>query len=425
MGWQLATVGLVVLLVAAVSHRLSATPVTPAMVTVAIGVIVGPLVLDDITVGPTSATVRTLAEATLAVVLFSDSSRIDLRALGHDLSMPVRLLGVGLPLTIVAGALAASALFSSFSLSEALILAVILAPTDAGLGAAVVSDTRLPQRVRQSLNVESGLNDGICVPLLLIVLASASGTGTPAHPLGVLGEEIGYGLIGGICAGLLAGYIVVLAGRRGLIDENWRQLIPVAGATLAFGLADALGGSGFIAAFVAGVLYGLIVRSDTAKTMGYTEQTGALLDAVTFLVFGAVLLGPALEHVTWQVVLYGLLSLTVVRMLPVAIALWGTHARAPTVAFIGWFGPRGLASIVFAVFIEDTHQAHSATILTVTYLTVGLSVLLHGLSAAPLVRRYVRWYGAAERHPMIEDRPAHEHRARMGATLLLPKRRVG
>jgi NhaP-type Na+/H+ or K+/H+ antiporter len=421
MNWQLATVGLVLLLVAGVSRRLSGTPVTPAMVTVALGVLAGPLALDDLNAGPTSATVRTLAEATLAVVLFSDSSRIDLRALRRESSIPVRLLGVGLPLTIAAGALVASALFSSFSLSEALILAVILAPTDAGLGAAVVTDTRLPQRVRQSLNVESGLNDGICVPLLLIVLASASGTGTPAHPLGVLGEEIGYGLIGGATAGVLAGYIVVLAGRRDLIDDNWRQLIPVAAATLAFGVADALGGSGFIASFVAGVLYGLLVRSDTATTMGYTEQTGAVLDAVTFLVFGAVLLGPALEALSWQIVIYALLSLTVVRMLPVAIAMWGTHAKVPTVAFIGWFGPRGLASIVFAVFIEDTHQAHSSTILTATYLTVGLSVLLHGLSAAPLVRRYVDWYGAAERHPMMEDEPAHEHRARKVTARLLPK----
>ena len=159
MGWQLATAGLALLLLAAVSRRLSSTPVTPAMVMVAIGVIVGPLVLDDVNVGPTSATVRTLAEATLVVVLFSDASRIDLRALGRELSMPVRLLGVGLPLTIAAGALVAAALFGSFSLSEALLLAVILAPTDAGLGAAVVTDTRLPQRVRQSLNVESGLKD--------------------------------------------------------------------------------------------------------------------------------------------------------------------------------------------------------------------------------------------------------------------------
>ena len=178
----LVIVGLTLLLVAAVSRPLSSTPVTPAMVVVAVGVLVGPLVLDDLTVRPTSSTVRTLAEATLAVVLFSDSSRVNLRALRREASVPVRLLGVGLPLTIVLGGLVAVALFGSFSLSEAFILGVILAPTDAGLGSAVVTDTRLPQVVRQSLNVESGLNDGICVPLLLILVAAVSGAGGGSHP---------------------------------------------------------------------------------------------------------------------------------------------------------------------------------------------------------------------------------------------------
>ena len=202
--WGLATVGLALLLVAAVSRRLSGTPITPAMVVVAIGVLAGPLVFDGLTVGPTSSTVRRLAEATLAVVLLSDSSRIDLRAVRREASMPTRLLGVGLPLTIVLGSLAALALFGSFSLSEALILGVILAPTDAGLGSAVVTDPSLPQRVRQSLNVESGLNDGICVPILLIVLATSSGAAGATHPAQVIGEEIGYGLIGGIVAGVIA-----------------------------------------------------------------------------------------------------------------------------------------------------------------------------------------------------------------------------
>jgi NhaP-type Na+/H+ or K+/H+ antiporter len=148
--------------------------------------------------------------------------------------------------------------------------------------------------------------------------------------------------------------------------------------------------------------------------MGFIEETGALLDGVTFLVFGAVLLGPTLEHVSWQIALYAVLSLTIVRMLPVALALWGTRARAPTVAFTGWFGPRGLASIVFAVIVEDTHHAHSPTILTATYLTVGLSVLLHGLTAAPLVGRYARWYAAMRQQgePTMESSPAHEHRLR-------------
>jgi len=324
------------------------------------------------------------------------------------------LLGVGLPLTIVLGSLAALALFGSFSVSEALILGVILAPTDAGLGSAVVTDPSLPQRVRQSLNVESGLNDGICVPILLIVLATSSGAGGATHPAQVIGEEIGYGLAGGIVAGTIAAAIVNTAGARGLIADEWRQIVPVAAAALAYGIAEALGGSGFIAAFTAGALFGLIARKSSAGTMRFTEETGALLDAVTFLVFGAILLGPALEHVSWQIALYAVLSLTIVRMLPVALCLLGTKARGPTVAFIGWFGPRGLASIVFAVIVEDTHQAHGGTILTACYLTVGLSVLVHGLSAAPLVSRYAAWYRAAGgvRPPAMESEPAHEHRAR-------------
>ena len=414
MEWGLATLGLTLLLVAGVSKRLSTTPLTPAMVVVAVGVLVGPLLLDDLALGPTSLTVRRLAEATLAVVLFSDASRIDLQALRREASLPGRLLVVGLPLTIGLGALVALGLFSSFSVSDALILAVILAPTDAGLGSAVVTDARLPQRVRQSLNVESGLNDGICVPLLLIVLATASGVGGPAHPAQVIGEEIGYGLIGGAVAGALAAWIVVAAGARGLIENAWRQIMPVAAAVLAYGIADALGGSGFIAAFTAGALFGLLTRHAANGMMRFTEEIGSLLDTTTFLVFGAVLLGPALEHVSWQIALYAALSLTIVRMLPVAISLWGTHARGPTVTFIGWFGPRGLASIVFAVIVEDTSQAHSDVLLTATYLTVGLSVLLHGLSAAPLVSRYATWYrgAAGERVQAMESEPVHEHRAR-------------
>jgi sodium/hydrogen antiporter len=412
--WGLATVGLALLLVAAVSRRLSSTPITPAMVVVAIGVLAGPLVLDDLTLGPTSSTVRRLAEATLAVVLFSDSSRINLSVLRREASLPVRLLGIGLPLTIALGALVALALFGSFSVSEALILGVILAPTDAGLGSAVVIDPRLPQRVRQSLNVESGLNDGICVPILLIVLATAAGAGGAPHAITVIGEEIGFGVIGGIAAGVLAAEIVIVAGARRLIDDAWRQIIPVAAAVLAYGIALALGGSGFIAAFTAGAMFGLMAHENSTTAMRFTEETGALFSGITFLVFGAVLLGPALEHVSWQVALYAVLSLTIVRMLPVAISLWGTKARGPTVAFIGWFGPRGLASIVFAVIVEDTHQIHAGAILTACYLTVGLSVLVHGLSAAPLVSRYAGWYRttASRRRPTMESEPAHEHRAR-------------
>ena len=271
------------------------------------------------------------------------------------------------------------------------------------------------------MNVESGLNDGICVPLLLILLATVSGAGGESHPLRVLAEEIGYGLLGGAAAGVLAASVVIVAGGRRLIDDAWRQIIPVAAAVLAYGIAVDLGGSGFIAAFVAGALFGLIAGDRVASMMRFTEETGAALDSVTFLVFGAVLLGPELEHVSWQIALYAVLSLTIVRMLPVAISLWGTHARGPTVAFMGWFGPPGLASIVFAVIVEDAHLAHAGTIVAATYLTVGLSVLLHGLSAAPLVSRYANfnWSQAAadKRPPAMESKPLHEHRTRGPAAL--------
>jgi len=417
MGLGLAIIGVSLLLVAAVSRYLSGTPLTPAIVVVTIGVVVGPLLLDKITAQPTSATVRTLAEATLAVVLFSDSSRVNLRALKHDVSMPLRLLGIGLPLTIILGGLTSLLLFHAFALKDAMILGVILAPTDAGLGSAVVTDDRLPQVVRQSLNVESGLNDGICVPLLLILLASISGAAV--YPLRVVTEQIGYGLLCGAGAALLASGIVIFAGRRNLIEATWRQIVPLASTLAAYGAATACGGSGFIAAFVAGALFGLLAGDEVAPTMRFTEEAGLALDSVTFLVFGAVLLGPLLQHLSWQIVLYAVLSLTVVRMVPVALSLLGTRARLPTVAFMGWFGPRGLASIVFAVIVEDAHLPHTSEIVTTAYVTVGLSVLAHGVSAAPLVNRYVKWFKAAsELGPTeMEARPAHEHRLRHSARL--------
>ena len=411
LGWGLATLGLVLLLLAAVSRQLSGTSLTPAMLVVAVGILAGPLVLGDLTVGPSSETVRSLAEATLAVVLFSDASRIDLAALRRERGLPERLLGIGLPLTIVAGSLVALALFPSLSLGGAVILGVILAPTDAGLGSAVVTDPRLPQRIRQSLNVESGLNDGICVPVLLVVLAAAEG---PAHPALILVEEIGLGVLAGAAAGAVSGWMITAGDRRGLIDAEWKPILPVAAAVFAYGVAAALGGSGFIAAFVAGGLFGAVAHPSSQEEMLFTEQAGGLLGAATFLVFGAVLLGPELDHLTWEIVLYAVLSLTIVRMVPVAISLLGSGMRAPTVAFIGWFGPRGLASIVFAVIVEDAHWPHTEMILTATYLTVGLSVMAHGFSAVPLVKRYASWYQRTARDgaPAAESAPAHEHRVR-------------
>jgi NhaP-type Na+/H+ or K+/H+ antiporter len=401
MEWSpLVIIALTLLGVAAISRRLYGTPVTPAMAFVAVGLLVGPEVLDGIDIGSSSETVRTLAEATLALVLFCDASRIDLGRLRREAGVPVRLLGIGLPLTIGLGALAAALVFDQLSVEEAVILAVILAPTDAALGQAVVTEPRVPGRIRQGLNVESGLNDGICVPLLFAAVAVADvgseiSEGRSAGTL--LLEEIGYGIVGGVVGGLAVAMIVIHGGRRGLIAGQWLQVIPVAGAGLAYGVADGLGGSGFIAAFVAGMTFRLALGRDPEKINDLGEQVGNVLNGVTLLLFGAILLGPALGELSWELALYAVLSLTLVRMLPVAIAMLGSRARLPTLGFLGWFGPRGLASIVFAVIIvEESDLPHENLILLAIYLTVGLSVFAHGLSAAPLADRYAGWF---EKHP--------------------------
>jgi NhaP-type Na+/H+ or K+/H+ antiporter len=399
MHWQLATLAVILLGFAAISGRIEGTWITGPMVFTAAGLVVGVEALGLVDPAATGIEVKTLAEATLAVVLYSDASRIDLKALRRTLGIPARLLGVGLPLTILAGFVAGVALLGDLAWPEALVLAIILAPTDAALGQTVVTSPRLPVRIRQSLNVEAGLNDGICVPLFFIALAvalaedGAVGDGAAAE---LVLEKIGYGVLGGVVAGAAAAAVVIYAGGRRFIDATWLQVVPLAGALLGFGLAEAIGGSGFIAAFVGGMVFGGLRRRRGGDVSYLMEQTGAVLAAVTFVVFGAILLGPALRDLTWQIALYAVFSLTLVRMVPVAIAMLGTSARRPTVAFLGWFGPRGAASIVFALLLleEESALPNQEVILTTAFVTVGLSVLAHGATAAPLATRYADWLDA-------------------------------
>ena len=420
MEWVLPTVALIVLAFATVSRRLEGTSITAPMVFTGAGLVFGAKAAGLVDPSPGGATVKLLASATLAVVLFGDAARIDLRALREEYRLPARLLGIGLPLTIAAGFGAAFLLFGSVGWPEALVLAIVLAPTDAALGQSVVTLPSLPSLVRQGLNVESGLNDGICVPLFGIAIAVASTEAgmTGAHRAVVLVvEEIGYGVLVGAGAGALAAGVVVFAAGRGLVEPLWLQVVPVAASVLAYTTAAAVGGSGFIAAFVGGLLFGAF-RHRVGGEVGYlVEELGALLGAATFIVFGGVFLEPALGGITWTVAIYALLSLTLVRMVPVAAAMLGTSVRPPTVAFLGWFGPRGLASIVFAVLIVE-HSGelpHEGLLLTTIYATVGLSVLLHGLSAAPLARRYAAWF-AAHTPADVETESAHEIRWRTHVT---------
>ena len=420
MHWALAVVAMTLLGFAAISGRIAGTPITAAMVFTAVGLLFGSEALGLVELAPAGETVKLLAEATLALVLFADASRIEVRVLRSELSVPLRLLGLGLPLTLVAGFVVALLVFPELLWAEALLLAVILAPTDAALGQAVVTLKRLPSRVRQGLNVESGLNDGICVPLFWIVLAVAqaeSGAIGDGAALRLVLEQIGYGILAGLVAGVAAACVVVVAGRKGFVGGAWLQVVPLAAAGLAFGIADPIGGSGFIAAFVGGFVFGALRRRIGGEVSHLIEEAGEVFSAVTFIVFGAVLLGPALGDLTWSVALYAILSLTVVRMLPVAIAMLGTGARRPTLAFLGWFGPRGLASIVFAVLVlEEGGLPHDDVILVTIYVAIGLSVFAHGFTAAPLANRYASWFEShpREARPTLESTEVQDVRWRFG-----------
>jgi len=415
--WALPTVAVMLIAYGAVSGRLRTTPVSQAMVFVALGLLAGGRVLDLVEADAANQFVRHLAEATLTLVLFCDAVRVNRGRLRHESALPTRLLGVGLPLTIVAGTLAGLALFPQLDLWTAAALATMLAPTDAALGLPVVTNPRLPSRIRQGLNVESGLNDGVCVPLLIIFLTIAQAEEGVGHvePVRVVLEEIGFGLIGGVAAGALGAWILRWFGERGWMEGTWRQINAVATPLLAYTLAAGLGGSGFIAAFVAGIVFRIVAADHAKEATFLAEQSGELLDAVTFLLFGAVLLGPALGELDWRIAAYALASLTVVRMLPVALAMLGTGMRSATVAFVGWFGPRGLASIVFVlILLEETALAERPLMLAVVTWTVTLSVYAHGLTAGPGATSYADWYEAhrPHHHVMPESTAVAEQRTR-------------
>jgi len=385
------TVALAVLGYAAVSGLLARAPVSSAMVFVAIGMVIGSSGLGWIGSSVSAEGLEFVTTATLVLVLFSDAAALKVRLLEREAAVPLRLLSIGLPLTIVAGFLVARALLPQLAAAEALLLAVILAPTDAALGQAVVTDERLPSRIRQGLNTDSGLNDGICVPLLAVALAlvGLEDGESSSSVLPALVQQIGWGTVAGVAGGLAATLLLRVIAKRFGINRVWRPLVAIASAGLAYSLALELNGSGFIAAFVAGLTFRLTFGNTAHQEVELVEESGSLLAAVTFLLFGGVVLGPLLHDLQWTQVAYAAASLTVVRMLPVALSLIGSRLRTDAVLLIGWFGPRGLASIVFAlVAVESVAMPHAEFLLQVVALTILGSVVLHGISAVPLVDRF-------------------------------------
>ncbi len=371
------------------SGLLQRTIISGALVYIAFGLIVGPLGLGFFTLDVTAEGLSLLAELTLALVLFTDAANANLRELKHSFRIPQRLLLIGLPLTIILGFGAGLLVFSGLALLEIAILATMLAPTDAALGKAVVTNESVPSNIREGLNVESGLNDGICVPILFIFLALVASTGgegdTTVLALKLVAQAIGIGIAVGAVFSFVCVRLIKMCAERGWITETWRMLLVPSLAVTCFAVAQLLGGSGFIACFVGGMLFGGLEKQHKQKLLPAAEMTGDKLALITWVVFGAVVVGQSLGAFSWRVVLYAVLSLTLVRMVPVFLVLGGMKLRSDEKLFMGWFGPRGLASIVFAVIVLNKHLPNGEIISMTVVCTILLSVIAHGLSANPLV----------------------------------------
>jgi NhaP-type Na+/H+ or K+/H+ antiporter len=358
-------------------------------------------------------------ELTLVIVLFTDAMSINATRWTTEAPLPARLLGVGLPLTIVVGWLLAGALFPGIGLWGAALLAAVLAPTDSALGLPVITDRRVPLLIRHALNVEGGLNDGLALPFVTVFLALAlheEGAVGGGHVVVVVVRAAASAVIGAAVGGGGA-WLLCWSMRHGWSARHWRSVALLAMAVLAFAVADEIDGSGFIAAWAAGLAAGLASRGTLAEAQQTPEELANLAISVSFVLFGASLLAPALQHATWTALGYAVLSLSVIRLLPVALSLRGAHLAPATIAYIGWFGPRGLASIVFADLVANSGLPEQNTIVTTVMLTVGLSVVLHGVTAPWGARRYGQWYTrAVTRTPTLReaaDAPPLSYRVRI------------
>ena len=379
-----------ILIYGLIAKRIEKTAISGPFLAVIVGILAGPLLLNLIDVKVGIEGYRIIAELALALVLFTDAANTNIRELIKHVSIPTRLLLIGLPLTIVLGILGGVIIFNGFSWIELGILATLLAPTDAALGKPVVTNQSVPSKIRESLNVESGLNDGICVPVLFLLIAlfsAQTGEGLK-FPFGLVlfAEEIGIGLVAGLVTTFIVDRLVNYSEKHGWISKSWKTVVIIALAFSCFTAAQIAGGSGFIACFTGGLLYSVLNRKYKHDLLEEAEGAGDTLSMLTWIIFSSVVIASNLRHFTWDVIIYALLSLTLIRMIPVLISLINSGIPWKEKLFIGWFGPRGLASIVFAIIVFDIGLPHKETIILTAVCTILLSIILHGFTANPFIK---------------------------------------
>ncbi|MFK8036234.1 MAG: cation:proton antiporter [Hyphomicrobiales bacterium] len=371
------------------SKLVSNTILTLPIIFVAIGYLCAPVTQAIGTTVELRESARLLAELTLVLILFADASHVRFSGLKITFAIPLRMLIIGLPGSIALGTLVVFSVFPAGGIALALLTAALLAPTDAAIGQAVVSSAKVPERLRQSINVEGGLNDGLVLPFVLLgaILASSNMAETDGLALFAVTQVV-LGPIVGLAIGWTAARSLVYVQQRDWIVGSAQGIVFLSTAFVSYIAAVLVGGNGFIAAFVAGAVFGNTYRNDIRFIKEFMEGAGQLLTMAAFLVFGALMLPDGLAHISWPTVLVAILFLTVVRVLPILVSLAGTGLAMREKLFLGWFGPRGLASILFTLIIMDEFEfPNEEELLACVSLTVALSVLLHGISASPLAKR--------------------------------------
>ena len=331
--------------------------------------------------------VKVLAEVTLAWVLFVEASAMNLHRRPPDLGTEIRLLGLGLPLTIGLGAVVASTLLG-YGAWEALLVAAAVAATDAAMGAAVIGNPRVPARARRALSLESGLNDGIVLPIVMLAIAGvAADLGVEGvHDPGRAVVDLLVGALVGAVVGAVGGGLVREARRHGWLKEDLVGVTLLSLALLAFSTALVVDSNGFVAAFVAGLLFSWTTRLTKAREIEYVKETSSLASMLTWLVFGALALPTMGQWTDWRVFTFALLSLTLVRLLPIALSLVGSGLERAEVMVIGLFGARGLPSVIFALIVLENLHEQGRELVAAIALTVVLSVVMHGLAGGLLAR---------------------------------------
>ena len=363
--------------VAALSGVMRGTVLSASVLSVGLGILLAELGVVE--VEASDQAIVELVELALILTLFSDGMFVERELLRAHWSPVARALTIAMPITMALLGLAAKALFPQLSWAEALLLAAVLSPTDPVVTSAVVTSKVVPASVRHTLNLESGLNDGLALPFVLffLVLATPGGNaGTEAAKLAgeaMVGAAIGFGL--GALGGRLHPHLP-----GGGLTQRYEGIYAIGFALFAFGLADVTFGNGLIAAFVCGIAMAATERDVPQGFVEFAENTSAILQVLTFFVFGALIVATGFDHSVPPLVVFVIFALLVARPAAVLLSFLRTGIPRPQKLFMAWFGPKGVASMLFALFVIKSDVGEANLIFDVAAIAIIASIVAHGLT---------------------------------------------